>query len=141
MIWFFCDDNNTLSKLTDTIELEHILPQKHTSWGKEIFHNGKTLNDFIDKNHDKHNKDAKSVCGYLDRLGKCTILTDGKNKKVTNKIYSSKLPNIKKDPILLNVEVDDLKELAVSHYKEWTTESINKRQQKMAEYAEKIWTF
>jgi hypothetical protein len=97
---------------TGHINLEHVLPQ--------------TLKDGWLKTWK-----SDAARGYLKRLGNLALLNSKENSKTGNDEFSKKCVAYAKSSMVLTREI--------AAYGEWTPESIEARQRKMAELAVKAW--
>lgn len=112
----------------DEVHLEHIIPQ--TVFGKKAKeeHGG----DWVrylgkDKVKELHKK-------YINLIGNLTILAEKLNIKASNNPFKSKKSEYKKSFFLLN---EDL----VKNYEKFKFPQVNKRSEKLAKIAVKIWNF
>lgn len=105
-------------KFYTDITLEHILPSSP---------------DEDCKNYMKKNKFWDDREEWIYRLGNLTLLLQKPNKKAQNKspIFKSKQIYNKETKLKIN---EDLKNI-----RRWTPKEIEKRQEKLADYAAKIW--
>lgn len=94
------------------VNLEHILPQ--------------TLSDSWQK---KWKGDVAR--GYLKRLGNLALLNSKENSKTGNDGFAKKSEAYAKSSFMLTRQI--------AEFKEWTPESIDERQKKMADLAVKAW--
>ena len=115
-------------RITDVVpsqSCEHIMPQDISKW-KEYIKNNNSL---------KYDEEIKEfVDKYLERLGNLTIISLPKNTGQSNKPYDEKKVKYGLSLIEMTKELSSLE-----IYKIWNADAINKRQEKMAEKAIKIW--
>lgn len=97
------------------VNLEHIIPKKLDQDWKKFFEentiNGENL---------------------VHKIGNMTLLLSEYNNKISNKFFNKKQQMYKKSKLPLN---DDLKE-----YQQFGSNEVDKRQQWLAEIAEKLWS-
>jgi uncharacterized protein with ParB-like and HNH nuclease domain len=107
-------DNETRSHdKTTKVNLEHILPKNPMAdWGKFT------------------NDDRRD---YLNRLGNMTLIAAESNSQLGDKPFSEKKKIYKISQLKITK--------ALSDYDDWTPESINKRQTKLADLAVQVWRF
>ena len=114
--------NATIRADADTIPykqatLEHILPQGLEHWD----------------GWDKFTEDEHSL--YVHRIGNLTLLSSADNKpsKKDNASWKAKQSKLGDSMFVLNKQFADIND--------WSPEEIDKRQEKLAEAAAKIWAF
>ena len=109
-------DNNELGpiKNPEKINLEHILPVDSSN-----------LNNWPGFDEEIHKT-------YYKRIGNLTLLDKKINSEGGNDNFDVKSEEYKKSEVFITKNLNK--------YKEWTTESINKRQKEFAERAVKIWS-
>lgn len=101
----------------DGLTLEHILPRKF----KENWAEGDFLVDTEDKMED-----------YVNRLGNLTLLTNIKNITNRNNSFHDKKGIYEESNL-------DINRKTVITYDKWTSKTIEDREAKFCEYADKIW--
>jgi len=98
----------------DSINIEHILPQKPQKWGLSV----------------------KEVKPYVNLIGNLTLLSTKLNSKIGNDIISKKLPELKKSEIQATKEVVK----SIEEKDQWTDEMIRARHAELAELSiDEIW--
>ena len=103
----------------DGLILEHILPQKYEEcWKEKEF--------FEDEDKDEPMNE------YVSRLGNMTLLKNEDNVGAANKSFDEKLKIYEESRLRINIET-------VCTYDQWTTKIIKEREDKFADYADKIW--
>ena len=121
-------ENFTLEKE----QIEHISPQTPThgepiSTGYDVDENNEYSEEFIYK--------------YLNSLGNLMLISGSHNASIGNKTFKEKLDSYKANPLL--IQQAEIKDFATvdneSHF--WKTESIEKRHEKLVEFAIKEWSF
>jgi uncharacterized protein with ParB-like and HNH nuclease domain len=119
--------------IASTVDIEHILPQKPTSFVKESFDKVDQYDEFVEK------------------LGNLTLLEKTINTSVSNEIYEKKIPGYSQSAFLLtkslvekphvgintslNRAVKDLKS-----FSEWTSKTIVTRQKMLQVLAMLVWS-
>ena len=110
------------------LTLEHVLPVKHEkSWHRDAFlDNGNDTDDLDD---------------YVDRLGNMTLLKSAINSKTTNSTFVVKRDSMDKDGHYDGYRSSQLEinKKTVVEEPEWTASTIEKRENKFADLADKIW--
>jgi hypothetical protein len=98
----------------EEINLEHILPQTLTKEWKHF--------------------DAESARSYVKRIGNLALMRKSGNDDVGNEKFADKAKIYKKSELELTKSI-----LTYAKQGEWQKESIEERQQKLAELAVKAW--
>lgn len=101
----------------DGLTLEHILPRKYKEKWPE--------SDFLLNTENK-------MTEFVDRLGNLTLLTNIKNSINQNNTFHEKKETYEKSNLDINLKM-------VVSYNEWTSKTIEGREAKFCEYADKIW--
>ena len=100
---------------TTVVNLEHILPKEPAcNWP---------------------NIDSETSDAYTKRIGNMTLMKSKANSHSGNAPFQTKRSEFEKSQILLNKHICDI----TDEKTEWGAEEINKRQQKLAEFAVNTW--
>ena len=113
----------------DNLVLESILPiKKLPTWNDD---------DFF-KNYDNKGKQMKD---FAKQLGNLTLLENPLDPRISNAKFQIKKENKSKngDSIGYSISKLEINRQTVHTYDEWTAETIEKREEKFAEYANIIW--
>jgi len=122
-----------LGKFVEQKDVEHILPQSPPEEVVQAF--------------DKPDE----VEYYIHRLGNMTMLEESINRSVSNKRFEKKLTGYANSQFLLtksvavdprvgdNTSINRAVEDLIITFDEWTSKSIERRQQMLAELAKKVW--
>lgn len=106
----FYDNETTVIKDNNKIQLEHIMP--------------KALGDKWNIDNELHTK-------YLNKIGNLTLLYNKLNNKIKNNTFEVKKQSYSESTIQLNKEL--------INFKEWNIKNIESRQKKLSEIAVKRW--
>lgn len=110
------DDVKPINNLT----LEHVLPHNHSKhWSKHDFFDG-----------DPGDGDLGD---YVGRLGNLTLLHDKVNPSIRDKGFGDKIRAYKKSNLAINKHT-------VSNEAEWTARTVERREKRFSELADKIWS-
>lgn len=110
------DDVKPINNLT----LEHILPYNYSKhWSKHDFFDG-----------DQGDNDLGE---YVGRLGNLTLLHDKVNPSIRDNEFGDKIRAYKKSNLAINRHT-------VSNETKWTARTIERREKKFSELADKIWS-
>ena len=104
----------------ETLNVEHIFPQNP-------------------KQKDWPNKDE--MAGHTDRLGNLTLISGKWNQVLSNHSFKDKKSGIQSEGILVGYSQSGLKinEKYLAGYGQWTVQEIEKREEHLADLAEKVW--
>ena len=105
---------------TDDLTLEHILPQTFTTWNDKDF-------------FEDYGGADEQMSDFVPRLGNLTLLHGVINPSLQNHPFDVKLESGYNDS---NLEIN---KQTVCTEKKWTAKTITDREEKFAEYADKIW--
>lgn len=111
-------------------QIEHISPQTPT--------NGSSLASGYNVN-EKNEYTDEFVSDYLNSLGNLMLISGSHNASIGNKPFANKLDSYIKNPLLnQQAEIKDFLEDSIIL---WKTEEINKRHEKIFNFALKRWDF
>lgn len=127
-------EKRPMYELNKDVQVEHVMPKSYTKWTDPFLIDGGTehfVSDSLPGEEDTlHEK-------YINRLGNLTLLDPQTNNEVSDEPFEKKLELFKKIPFQLT---NSEHKIAVTAYSQWTAQSIELRQEKLAEIAAEIWS-
>nr|WP_281529511.1 HNH endonuclease family protein [Campylobacter hominis] len=89
------------------------------------------------KGYDEH--DENFVEEYLDNIGNLMVISQSQNSSIGNRPFREKLESYESNPLLNQQK--EIKDFLIDGKIEWKRESINKRKEKIVNFALQNWDF
>lgn len=109
--------------------------ERHLSPGQRLDEASFTLEHILPENPEDHWEnyfgDTGSIDEYTERLGNMALLTASENRNVKQKDFETKKSFFASSPLLINQKI--------AEYGEWSKDTIELRQQWLAEQATAVW--